>query len=71
MGASTVSIYSSRKKRQVIDPFDWRIESEVPRFLFLYILKTDIDLIPILSYGLFTVYCVQANTSSFYWITQY
>ena len=66
-GASTVSIYSSRK-RQVIDPFDWRIESEVPRFLSLslYILKTDIDLIPILSYGLFTVYCVQANTSSFY-----
>ena len=35
MGASTVSIYSSRKKRQVIDPFDWRIESEVPRFLSL------------------------------------
>lgn len=41
------------KKRQVIDPFDWRIESEVPRFLSLYILKTDNDLIPILSYDLF------------------
>lgn len=52
------------KKRQVIDPFDWRIESEVPRFLSLslYILKTDIDLIPILSYGLFhSIMCLSKH----------